>query len=81
MMNSATSNSTIDCLRSVFSVHELPETIITDNGAVFMSYVLQDFMANGIRPIQTAPYHPVKNLKKGSKDSLQTQISRFLFRY
>ena len=95
MVNSATSNSTIEHLHSVFSVHGLPETIVTDNGTVFTSSEFQDFMKiNGIRHIQTAPYHPAsngqaersvkilkENLKKSSRDSLQIQISRFLFRY
>ena len=52
MVNSATSNSTIEHLRSVFSVHGLPEAIVTDNGTVFTSSEFQDFMkGNGIRHI------------------------------
>lgn len=92
---SATSNATIEHLRSIFSTHGLPEVIVTDNGSVFTSSEFEEFMKfNGIRHIRTAPYHPASNgqaeravkvfkegLKKSSKDSIETQISRFLFRY
>ena len=44
MVNSATSNSTIEHLCSVFSVHGLFEAILTDNGTVFTSSEFQDFM-------------------------------------
>ena len=95
VVNSATSSATIEHLRSIFSVQGLPETIVTDNGTVFTSAEFENFTKlNGIRHIRTAPYHPASNgqaeravkifkeyLKKSSKDSLETQISRFLFRY
>lgn len=95
IVSSATSSATIEHLRSIFSVHGLPELIVSDNGSVFTSAEFQDFMVgNGIRHIRTAPYHPASNgqaeravkivkdaLKKSTKDSLQTQLSRFLFRY
>ena len=62
---------------------------------MFTSAEFENFTKlNGIRHIRTAPYHPASNgqaeravkifkeyLKKSSKDSLETQISRFLFRY
>jgi hypothetical protein len=95
IVTSATSNATIEHLRSIFAVHGLPEVIVSDNGTTFSSAEFQDFMqSNSIRHIRTAPYHPASNgqaeravkivkegLKKSSKDSLQTQLSRFLFRY
>ena len=55
MVNLATSNSTIEHLRSVFSVH----APVTDNGTVFTSSEFQDF--NVICHIRTAPYHPAPN--------------------
>lgn len=95
IVSSATSSATIEHLHSILSVHGLPEVIVSDNGTAFTSAEFQDFMkSNGIRHIRTAPYHPASNgqaehavkivkegLKKSSKDSLQTQLSRFLFRY
>ena len=83
VVNSATSSATIEHLRSIFSVHGLPETIVTDNGTVFTSAEFENFTKlNGIRHIRTAPYHPASNgqaeravkifkeyLKKSSKDS------------
>ena len=62
VVNSATLSATIEHLRSIFSVHGLPETIVTDNGTVFTSAEFENFTKlNGIRHIRTAPYHPVSN--------------------
>ena len=94
-VNSATSKATIEHLRSIFSVHGLPEIVVTDNGTAFTSSEFAKFMKlNGIRHVRMAPYHPASNgqaeravkifkehLKKGSSESLDTQLSRFLFRY
>ena len=84
-VSSATSLSTIEQFRSLFS----------DNGTVFTSSEFEDFMKrNGIRHVKSAPYHPAsngqaeravqtfkENMKKQSKDSLNTRIARFLFSY
>ena len=57
-----TANATIGHLRSIFSVHGLPELIVADNGSVFTSAEFEEFMKlNGIRHIRTAPYHPASN--------------------
>ena len=94
-VSSATSLSTIEQFRSLFSVHGLPEVLVTDNGTVFTSSEFEDFMKrNGIRHVKSAPYHPAsngqaeravqtfkENMKKQSKDSLNTRIARFLFSY
>jgi len=37
MVNSATSNATIKELRSIFSTHDLPDIIVSDNGTAFSS--------------------------------------------
>ena len=61
-MNTATSFTTIEKLRKLFAIHGLPETVVTDNGAVFTSKEFQEYMeANGIVLIDTAPYHPASN--------------------
>ena len=62
VVNSATSQSTIQQLRSMFATHGLPEMLVTDNGSVFTSAEFQEFMQrNGVRHIKTAPYHPASN--------------------
>ena len=52
MVNLATSKVTIEHLRSIFSVHGLPEVVVTDNGTVFTSREFEEFMKfNGIHHI------------------------------
>ena len=61
-MKSATSNATIDSLRSLFATHGLPELLVSDNGAVFTSNEFKNFVQqNGIRHSTCAPYHPATN--------------------
>ena len=58
VVSTATSAATIEHLTSIFSVHELPEVLVTDNGTCFTSTEFQEFTKqNGIRHIRTAPYH------------------------
>ena len=94
VVSTATSAATIEHLTSIFSVHGLPEVLVTDNGTCFTSAEFKEFTKqNGIRHIRTAPYHPASNgqaeravkivkegLKKASRHSLEMQISKFLFR-
>ena len=68
---------------------------MTDNGAVFTSDEFEDFLkTNGVTHTRTAPYHPASNglaeravqtFKQGIKriqgGSLETRLSRFLFKY
>ena len=96
VVNSATSNVTIEKLQAVFSTHGLPEVLVSDNGTAFTSEEFTAFVRrNGIRHLTSAPYHPASNgaaeravqtLKTALKKdpggvSLETQLSRFLFRY
>ena len=95
IVNSASSASTIERLRSMFSTHGLPETIVSDNGTAFTSGEFQEFVEkNGIRHIKMAPYHPSSNgqveravqsfkegMKKNLSGSLETRLSKFLFHY
>ena len=92
---SANSANTIQSLRTMFSTHGLPDVIMSDNGAPFVSAEFKEFLAkNGIRHTTTPPYHPKSNgqveravqtlkkaLKKSTDSALQTQLSRFLFKY
>ena len=61
-VSSATSTATVEHLRSMFSIHGLPEMLITDNGSVFTSAEFKEFLnRNGIQHITSAPYHPASN--------------------
>ena len=94
-VNSATTANTINTLRQIFSVHGLPEVIVSDNGTCFTSFEFQQFMKyNGIIHITTAPYHAASNglaergvqifkngIRKVSGGSLESKLARFLFRY
>ena len=95
IVNSATTATTIQKLRTMFATHGLPRTVVSDNGSMFTSSDFEEFMQrNGIRHIRTAPYHPASNglaeravqtLKEGLKrltsGCLETKLSRFLFQY
>ena len=95
LVGSATTQATVEQLRSIFATHGLPEMFVTNNGTVFTSTEFQTFMqANGIHHVRTAPYHPASNglaeravqtfkmnMKKMSQGSLETRIARFLFHY
>ena len=62
VVNSSTSVTTINKLRSTFAAHGLPEICVTDNGSCFVSEEFQCFMKkNGIRHITSALYHPSTN--------------------
>ena len=95
IVNSATTQATIEHLRASFARFGLPEVVVTDNGTCFISSEFQEFTKrNSIRHVRTAPYHPSSNglaeravqtfklgMKKQSTGSLQTKLSRFLFHY
>ena len=96
IVNSATTTSTIDHLRSLFATHGLPEMIVSDNGSVFTSIEFQEFCSkNGIKHLKSAPYHPASNglaeravqtfkeaMKRAdTQEALSTRVSRFLFKY
>ncbi len=82
-------------LRIIFSTHGLLQKVVTDNGASFTSNEFRRFMAeNGIKLINSAPYHPstnglaergVQTFKQGIKctpgGSVQEKLSNFLFKY
>ena len=89
-----TAESTIRHLQTLFSTHGLPEIIVSDNGPAFRSEEFKDYLSsNGIRHIQSAPYHPASNglaeravqsFKRSMKKttgSLAIQLNEFLFRY
>ena len=95
VMNSITSENTIEKLQMIFATHGLPKVIVSDNGPSLTSSEFAQFCrVNGIKHIVSAPYHPATNglaeravqsfklgLEKIQGGSLQSRLSRFLFRY
>uniref|UniRef100_A0A8C1UFQ7 Integrase catalytic domain-containing protein n=1 Tax=Cyprinus carpio TaxID=7962 RepID=A0A8C1UFQ7_CYPCA len=95
ILKNITAPVTIDTLRQVFSIHGLPDVVVSDNGPTFTGEFFQEFLKkNGIRHIRTAPFHPASNglaeravqtlkegLKKMSGANIETNLSRFLFQY
>ena len=59
VVNSATSQTTIEKLCSVFAAHDLLEVVVSDNGSVFTSAEFDEFVRrNIIKHLTSAPYHP-----------------------
>ena len=57
-----TSKGTIEKLRATFATHDIPTTLVSDNGSNFCSEEFEDFLTkNGIHHRKTAPYHPSSN--------------------
>ena len=62
MVQSATSQATIDKLRVSFAIHGLPDVIVSDNGSCFTSGDFEAFChCQGIIHTKSAPYHPATN--------------------
>ena len=96
-VSTATSQSTVRKMKEVFTIHGLPDEIVTDNGTPFTGTEFQQFVTqNGIRHIKVAPYHPSSNglaeravqlfkdaMKKLSATpaTVEGKIAQFLFRY
>ena len=59
IMNSTTSQSTTEAMRTLFGHYELPTQLVSDNGSQFISTEFVHFLRlNGVKRIQSAPYHP-----------------------
>jgi len=95
IIQSITSEKTIEKLRSVLATHGLPKQIVTDNGTSFTSDKFQDFVKkNGIKHTFSAPYHSATNgqaeravqtFKQGLREiphgSVEEKLMKFLFKY
>ena len=86
---------TVALLRKSFATFGLPEVVISDNGSNFTSDEFEAFLKkNGVKHVKTPPYHPASNglikravqtfksgMRKLSEGSVETKVSRFLFKY
>ena len=94
-VNTATTQVTVEHLRSMFARFGLPKVIVSDNGTCFTSSEFAEFTErNQIRHVKIAPYHPSSNglaeravqtckmgMKKQLTGTVQTKLPRFLFHY
>jgi hypothetical protein len=95
-MKTSTSMATITRLRRLFSVHGLPEHIVSDNGPQFVSSEFKEFLSkNGIKHTTSSPGHPATNglaeryvgfvkkqlAKMSDKSDLDANLSRLLLSY
>ena len=97
VMQSTTTNKTIEVLRHLFAAHGIPEQVVTDNGPQFVADEFASFLkGNGVKHIRTIPYHPASNglverfvqsfkqaLRASQNDgrSLNNRLSTFLLTY
>ena len=95
VMQTITAAKTVNKLRSTFATHELPKSVVSDNGPSFMSEEFKTFMQlNGIRHIKSAPYHPstngltkraIQTVKQGLRQmdgaSVEEKLSKVLHKY
>ena len=58
-MSSTAAQATVDALRSLFAIHDLPEEIVSDNSPQFVAQEFKDFLRyNHVKQILSAPYYP-----------------------
>ena len=58
-MSSTTASTTIRGLRFSFTIHGLPEAIVSDNGPQIVDQEMKDVLkSNGICHYLSSPYHP-----------------------
>ncbi|KRZ00007.1 Uncharacterized protein T11_5724, partial [Trichinella zimbabwensis] len=82
VLKNTTSESVISCLRQIFSIHGLPDIIVSDNGTQFTSQVFQEYLnKGGIKHITSAPFHPSSNgqaerMVRTTKESLKKMAHR-----
>ena len=95
IVSSTSSEVTIRKLTEIFSIHGIPDHIISDNGTAFTSIEFKSFTeSRGIRHTFTPPYHPssnglveraVQTFKSGicklEGGTLQDRINKFLLHY
>ena len=97
IVNSTTSEATVNALRTMFNRVGVPQTLVSDNAPQFKSQEFKDFLDRlGVLHKPTPPYHPssnglaerfVQTVKQGMKamaaagESLQIRLDKFLLAY
>ena len=97
VMNSTTSQSTIEALHTFFRCYGLPTQLVFDNDSQFISSEFVHFLhSNGVKHIRSVPYHPsfncqaervVQTMKRSLKSSrndgrsLSQRLAEFLLSY
>jgi len=80
-IKSTSAYNTIEKLRTIFAAHGLPETVVSDNGPPFNGEEIKSFFRrNGIRFVQTPPYHPASagQVERGVR-SLKNNLLKQVF--
>lgn len=83
-MKSTTVDKVIEVFRQLFSIHGLPEQVVSDNGPQFTSEEFVTFLhRNGVKHIRSSPYHPATNglaecFIKTMKQSLKISVKKGL---
>ena len=94
-MNTASAQTTVQQLRTLFARFGIPESIVSDNGFQFIASEFQQFcQQNGIQHIKVAPYHPSSNglaertvqvfkrsFKKEKAGTIEERLARMLIKY
>ena len=61
-MKTATTEKTIEVMRTLFASYGIPDQVVSDNGTQFTSEEFTEFMRrNRIKHIRSMPYHPSTN--------------------
>ena len=95
IVSSTSTDATIDLLRGIFARNGLPDTLVSDNFAGFVSDDFENFLtANGVEHITIAPYTPASNgqgeravgviknlLKKNKEGSIRKRLHNSLLYY
>ena len=95
IVNSVSSNCTIEALREIFSRNGLSDSIVSDNATSFASYEFKQFcLQNNIIHVTPAPYCPFSNgqaersvqvikklLKKNVTGTIKTRLHNVLLYY
>ena len=79
-LKSTTTQSVVTALKSVFSRHGIPETVVSDNGPQFSSQEFSDFASNyQFAHVTSSPHYPASNgqAKCAVKTAKQMQMIPF----